>query len=102
MEQLTLINVLLLFGGLVCNISYAMHMTKKRDKTFSVGFYLRDNGLILICTVVSAFIFFILGRPVATFLGIVVPEGSDFYGFHAVICGVLPLYFLEKIKKMAK
>lgn len=100
MEQLTLFNVLLLFCGLLLNATFALQKAKKDDKTFSFGFYIKDNALIIAGTVVAGFACLVLGKPLISLCGVSVPDGSPFFCVHAFISGIIPMYFIEKLKKL--
>lgn len=100
MEQLTFINVLLLFCGLVLNLIYAIQKAKNDDKAFSFGFYLKDNSLSIVGTIVAGFVCLVLAKPLISLCGVSIPDGSSFFTVHAFISGIIPIYFIEKIKKL--
>jgi hypothetical protein len=102
MEQLTFINILLLFCGLLLNATYALQKAKKQEKTFSFGFYIKDNLLMIVGTIIAAFVCLVLAKPLISLCGVTVPDGSPIFTIHAFISGIIPMYFIEKIKKLYK
>ncbi|MFN8317168.1 MAG: hypothetical protein U0T32_12045 [Chitinophagales bacterium] len=102
MEMLTPMNIFLLLCGLFINALYALQKAKKEDRTFSLGYYLKDNWVTMVLTVVTGFVCLVLAKDLITVLGISVANGSSFYSLHALVCGIIPQYFIEKLIKLYK
>lgn len=102
MEHLTVTNVLLLFLGLLLNFLYALQKAKKDDKTFSVGFYIKDNWIAVLITVISAFASLIMADDLLKLFQVNADADSPFYTVHAFISGIIPVFIIEKIMKLYK
>jgi hypothetical protein len=102
MKNLTLINVILLFNGLLIHFIYALLKQKQLDTKFSAGFYIKDNWLQALATIVCAISSLIMADDIAKLLQIQTPDGSAFYSVHAFISGLLPMFFINKIVKLFK
>ena len=102
MKNLTLINVILLFNGLLIHFIYAILKQKKQDIKFSLGFYIKDNWLQAIATIVCAASSLIMADDIAQLMHIQTADGSPFYSAHAFISGLIPMFFINKIVKLFK
>lgn len=100
--MLTPMNIFLLLCGLFIKALYALQKAKKEDRTFSLGYYLKDNWVTMVLTVVTGFVCLVLVKDLITVLGISVVNGSSFYSLHALVCGMTPLFFIEKLIKLYK
>ena len=102
MAQLTATNILLLFLGLALNFLYALQKAKKSDKTFSLGFYAKDNWIQIFITLISAFASLVMADDLLKLLHVTADDGSPFYTIHAFVSGILPMLIIDKIMKLYK
>lgn len=100
--MLTPFNIFLLLCGLIINALYALQKAKKDDRTFSLGYYLKDNWVSMLLTMITGLVCLILAKDLISVLGITVANGSSFYSLHALICGIIPQYFIDKLIKLYK
>lgn len=102
MNHITILNVLLLFNGLVIHFFYSVLKQKKKDKKFSMGFYIQDNALQTIVTIIAAISSLLMADDIAGLMHIQTVDGSPFYAAHAFISGLLPMFFIDRIMKIIK
>ena len=102
MAHLTVTNVILLFLGLLLNLLYALQKAKKESKTFSAGFYIKDNWIQVVITIVCAFASLIMADDLLKLFQVNADPESPFYTVHAFISGIIPVYIIEKITKLYK
>lgn len=102
MAHLTVTNVLLLFLGLLLNLLYALQKAKKESKTFSAGFYIKDNWIQVCITIISAFASLIMADDLLKLFQVSADSDSPFYTVHAFVSGIIPVFIVEKIMKLYK
>lgn len=102
MTHLTPTNILLLLLGLALNFLYALQKAKKTDKTFSLGFYAKDNWIQVLITLISGFASLIMADDLLKLFHVTADDGSPFYTVHAFVSGILPLFIIDKIMKIYK
>ncbi|GEM_PF-4180235 len=102
MKHLTLLNFLLCFNGLVIHFIYSVIKQKKQDLKFSMGFYIQDNALQSIVTIIAAISSLIMADDIARIMRIVTIDGAPFYSIHSFISGLLPMFFINKVMKIFK
>lgn len=103
MTHITILNVLLLFLGLVFNTFYSLQKAKNAGKLISLGYFIKDNWITMGMTVVSGFISLLLAPQLIKACGLTAASGDDsFYMAHAVVSGIIPLFFIDKLLKLFK
>ncbi|MDO9186929.1 MAG: hypothetical protein Q7W13_13025 [Bacteroidia bacterium] len=102
MKHLTLLNFFLCFNGLVLHFIYSVIKQKKQDLKFSMGFYIQDNILQSIATIIAAISSLLMADDIARILHIITVDGSPFYSVHSFISGLIPMFFINKIMKLFK
>ncbi len=100
LSHLNFLNILLLFCGLIINALYAIQKAKKQDQAFSLGFFIKDNAVLMLLNIIVAFVSLVLAPQLISICGMSVPDGSAFFPLHALISGVVPLYFIDKLLKL--
>ena len=99
MKNLTILNVVLLFNGLIIHAIYAIIKQKKQNVKFSLGFYIKDNWLTMLATAIAAFSSLLMADDIAKLIHVHTEEGSPFYAVHSFISGILPMFFITRILK---
>lgn len=102
MNQLTPLNLLLLFCGLVINGLRAAQKAKETDTKFSFKFFVKDNWITIVLTMITGFVSLLMAPDVMKTLGVTASEDSAFYTIHALVSGMVPAYLLEKLLKPYK
>ena len=102
MAHLTVTNIILLFLGLILNILYALQKAKKESKIFSAGFYIKDNWIQVLITIVCAFASLIMADDLLKLFQVSAEPDSPFYTIHAFVSGIIPVFIVEKITKLYK
>jgi hypothetical protein len=102
MNHLTVLNIFLLFNGLVIHFIYSYLKKKKQDVKFLMGFYIQDNILQFIATIIAGISSLLMAEDIAGLMHIQTEEGSPFYAMHAFISGLLPMFFINRIIKLLK
>lgn len=102
MKNITIINVILLFNGLIIHLIYAMIKKKQQDIKFSTGFYIKDNWMQAVASILCAVSSLIMANDIAQLLHIQTPDGSPYYAVHSFISGLVPMFFINKIFKLFK
>jgi len=102
MQHLTLVNIVLLFCGILINFLTAVSKTKKQGKPFLLGFFFKDNAIEIITTLVAAFASLIMADDLLKLFHVSADDGSPFYSIHAFVSGIMPMFFISKIMKLYK
>lgn len=100
MNHLTLTNILLLFCGFFIKFLYAMQKQKKMKLPFQHGFFFKDNWVSIALTLVAGFASLLMTDDLVKLLHIQAADDSPFYTIHALLSGIVPLFFIEKILKL--
>lgn len=66
-----------------------------------MGFYIQDNILQSIATIIAAISSLLMAEDIARILHITV-DGSPFYSVHSFISGLIPMFFINKVMKLFK
>ena len=102
MNQLTPLNLLLLFCGLVINGLRAAQKAKENDTKFSFKFFVTDNWITIALTMITGFVSLLMAPDLMKALGVSANEDSAFYSIHALISGIIPAYLLDELLKPYK
>ncbi len=97
MNHLTITNILLLFCGFFIKFLYALQKQKSMKIPFQMGFFIQDNWISVSLTLVAGFASLLMSDDLVKLLHIQAADNSPFYSIHALLSGIVPLFFIEKI-----
>lgn len=100
MEHLTLTNILLLFCGFLIKFLYAIQKQKKLNLPFQHGYFFKDNLVSILLTLVAGFASLLMADDLVKLMHMQADDSSPFYTIHALLSGIVPLFFIEKILKL--
>lgn len=100
MEQLTITNIALLLCGIALKFLFTLLGIKKEKKHFSLGFFIKDNWIVIAITIIGGFASLLMADDLVTYLGVYSTTGAPFFKIHAFLSGFLPMVILSKIQKL--
>lgn len=100
MNHLTLLNITLLFCGFIIKFLYAIQKQKRQKLPFQIGFFFKDSWVSIALTLVAGFASLLMADDIVKMLHIQAEDNAPFYTIHALLSGIVPLFFIEKILKL--
>ena len=100
MNHLTVTNIILLFCGFIIKFLYAVQKQKRQKLPFQIGFFFKDSWVSIALTLVAGFASLLMTDDLVKMLHIQAADDSPFYTIHALLSGIVPLFFIEKILKL--